>query len=273
LRFSIEYLRRQNLLGADGAPLNFAGLASHLYYTEASAWAFHALMKEGYFHKLATNIHQKPKQTGLTLMLVLAHIFGRIKCKRAHMEFYKQFVKRSPSVVFLPDLPQDARNVLVKHNRETLDVFQDYVATYSEQHLADDADNTLPLTGTRIGPEPDDEATASAAPALLPTTVRSHFVALSGLEDKSIHSISDLCTSVRSNVFLEEAVIPYLPIWNKNEDAPMNAYLYDFYKHGDVSALSRANGIRSGDVWFALNGKLTPASRETAVVSDSNMGR
>lgn len=36
LRFSIEYLRRQSLLGANGAPLNFAGLVSHLYFTENS---------------------------------------------------------------------------------------------------------------------------------------------------------------------------------------------------------------------------------------------
>ncbi|KAI3317689.1 P-loop containing nucleoside triphosphate hydrolase protein [Xylariaceae sp. AK1471] len=252
LRFSIEYLRRQNLLGQDGAPLNFAGLASHLYYTEASTWAFHALMKEGYFHKLAKNIHQKPKQTGLTLMLVLAHIFGRYKCRRADMEFYKQYVKHSPSVVFLPDLPPDARKVLIKHNRETLDIFQTYVRTYAEQHLTDNDDNTLPLTGTQIGPKPEDNAKTSA-PALQPTIVRSHFVALSGHKDESIHSISDLCTSVRSGVFLEEAVIPYLPVWDKYEEAPLNAYLYDFYKHGDVSALSRANRIKEGDVWFVLN--------------------
>ena len=47
LRFSIEYLRRQQLLGNDGAPLNFAGLVSHLYFTENSSFAFHALLKEG----------------------------------------------------------------------------------------------------------------------------------------------------------------------------------------------------------------------------------
>jgi len=34
LRFSIEYLRRQNLISAKGAPVNFAGLVGHLYFTE-----------------------------------------------------------------------------------------------------------------------------------------------------------------------------------------------------------------------------------------------
>lgn len=34
---------------------------------------------------------------------------------------------------------------------------------------------------------------------------------------------------------------------------PLNAYLYDFYNHGDVEALAKANRIRRGDVWFVLN--------------------
>lgn len=41
LRFTIEYLRRQNLLGPKGEPVNFAGPITHLYFTENSSWAFH----------------------------------------------------------------------------------------------------------------------------------------------------------------------------------------------------------------------------------------
>ena len=47
LRFSIEYLRRQVLMAIDGAPLNFAGLIGHLYFTENAVFAFHSLLKEG----------------------------------------------------------------------------------------------------------------------------------------------------------------------------------------------------------------------------------
>ena len=32
----------------------------------------------------------------------------------------------------------------------------------------------------------------------------------------------------------------------------LNAYLLDFYTHGQATALSSANGIRRGDVWYAL---------------------
>lgn len=41
LRFTIEYLRRQELLGPKGEPVNLAGPITKLYFTENSSWAFH----------------------------------------------------------------------------------------------------------------------------------------------------------------------------------------------------------------------------------------
>ncbi len=41
LRFSIEYLRRNELIGPAGEPVNFTSCVSHLYYTENSSFAFH----------------------------------------------------------------------------------------------------------------------------------------------------------------------------------------------------------------------------------------
>lgn len=83
LRFSIEYLRRQDLLSSQGAPINFAGLTSHLYYTENSSFALNALIKEGYMHELCADIVTKESQVLRTLMLVLAHVFGRYPCRQA----------------------------------------------------------------------------------------------------------------------------------------------------------------------------------------------
>lgn len=42
-----------------------------------------------------------------------------------------------------------------------------------------------------------------------------------------------------------------------NEVCPLISYadLYDFFMHGDVKTLERANGVRAGEVWFVLNGK------------------
>lgn len=49
LRFFIEYLRRQKLMRRHGEPTYLARSVAHLYYTENSAFVFHALLREGYF--------------------------------------------------------------------------------------------------------------------------------------------------------------------------------------------------------------------------------
>lgn len=249
-RFSIEYLRRQSLLDIDGSPINFAGCVSHLYYTENSAWAFHVLLRSGYFHDLCEDIDSNPHRVCLTLMLVLSHIFGRQQCKRADEEFVEEVVKRSSSIVFLPPLPKKAENTLRAHNKETLAIFRTYVRTFADQHLKD-PDDALPLSEMQIG-QSGEQFNATPSENRQHTVLRSPFVSLSGHGDE-FDSISDLCGTVRSGVFLEEAVVPYLPI-HPEYTAPLNAYLYDFYKHGDLNALEKANKIRRSDIWFHLNG-------------------
>lgn len=246
LRFSIEYLRRQQLLGLGGEPINFTGAVSHLYYTENSSFAFHALLKGGYFHSLCVDIQSKPQATVRQLMLVMAHLFGRRPCRQSDAEFIETIVKRSSSIVFLPKLPQKAMKILQNHNQETLETFATYVKTFAKQHVKGD-DRVLPLSGLSMG-----SATPSAIEALHalpPTTARSQFVALSGHSD-TFTSIDDLCSSTRSEIFLEKSVIPYIDI---PSPVPLNAYLYDFFMHGAVQPLEIANGIKRGDVWFLLN--------------------
>ncbi|KAK8224933.1 hypothetical protein HDK90DRAFT_543759, partial [Phyllosticta capitalensis] len=249
LRFSLEYLRRQFLLDHRGKPLNFAGCVSHLYYSEPSNLAFHALLKEGYFQKLCAGIRKRPKMTERitrTLMLVCSHIFGRRYLPQVTRE-YAETIKSSSSIVILPDLPVDAEEILSEHNEEILDIFTTYVRTYVSQHISE-PDCQLPLTRTKFGGK-DKKATPNLSGAAV-RKMRSPFVALSRHGDDDFDSVSELCHSVRAGVFLEEAVIPYLPL---DTDLPLNAYLLDFFKHGDITALANANRIKKGDVWFLLN--------------------
>lgn len=247
LRFSIEYLRRQHLLDAQGVPLNFAGCVSHLYFTENSSFAFHALLKDGYFHELCAKIDTNKEQVLRELMLTMSHLFGRRHCRQADEEYVQEVVKKSPSIVFLPSMPEQAANVLRRHNKNTLDIFTAYVRTFVDQHVTE-PDNTLPLTAVTVG---GDSPSKSGLPHHV-VKARSAFVALSGYDDK-FESVHDLCSTSRSGVFLEEAVVPHVGLYPEDSDLPLNAYLYDFYMHGDVNALITANKIRRGDVWFVLN--------------------
>lgn len=218
LRFSIEYLRRHSLLSSRGAPLNFAGLTSHLYYTENSSFALNALLKGGFFHELCSAIDEKESSVLRSLMVVMAHLFGRRPCRQSDQEYIDTIVKRSPSVVFLPPLPSQASQILRQHNQDTLQIFTAYVKSFVEQHIKSE-DCTLPLTGMAFGGNNTFEkhdATSSS------TKVRSAFVALSGHGDK-FESISDLCRTTRAGVFLEEAVIPHLDVYPDEVNTPLNA--------------------------------------------------
>ena len=250
LRFSIEYLRRQHLLDSTGAPLNFAGCITHLYFTENASFAFHALLKSRYLHTLCTGLDKNYSKTLETLMLVMSYVFGRRSCRQADEEFVDQIVKKSSSVVFLPKLPTAAADVLREHNNETLQIYTNYVRTFVEQHVKDE-EVALPLSGLRIGGN-DYTIRIAGHAKRPPPKIRSPFVALSGHGDE-FKSISELCQTARYGVFLEKAVVPHVDIYPEETEAPLNAYLYDFYRNGDIHALANANGIRRSDVWFLLN--------------------
>lgn len=247
VRFSIEYLRRQNLLSATGVPINFASIIGHLYFMENAVFAFHSLLKGGYFHRLCSDIHANPERVLLEMMLVLSHLFVRIPVKRSQKMV--ETAKTSSSVVFLPPLPQEAEGLLIQHNQETLSIFKRYVQSYVSHNLTDKRDRLLPFTQTTVGQEkPVHWASADSGAAGM---VRSPFVALSGNTD-NFRTIHDLCQTARGDVFLEESAIPSIPIWPHDTKVEFNAYLYDFYKHGSMHVLVRDNGIRRGDVWFHL---------------------
>ena len=218
LRFSIEYLRRQSLLSAQGAPINLAGLTCHLYYTENSCFALNALLKDGVFHELCSDIREKESKVLRTLMIVMAHLFGRIQCRQVDQEYIDATVKRSPSVVFLPPLPTRVAQSLRQHNQDTLQIFTTYVRTFVDQHIDTD-DCNLPLTGVTVGGQ---DALGDLAGKLMPTKVRSAFVALSGHGD-TFDDISDLCRTTRGGVFLQEAVIPHLDVYPDEAKTPLNA--------------------------------------------------
>ena len=220
VRFSVEYLRRQFLLDIDGAPINFAGCVSHLYFTENSSFALHTLLKDGYFHNLCAELSTKSEERILdTLMLVMAHLFGRHPCRQADQEFIDKVAKPSSSIVFLPPLPPQAESILRDHDKQTLQIFSTYAKTFAAQHLKED-DRKMPLTGMLMGGESAEGDTF--LDSLPPTTVRSAFSALSGHGD-DFRSVTELCRTARDGVFLEESVIPHIPLYPDEADTPLNA--------------------------------------------------
>ena len=203
------------------------------------------------------------------MILVLCHLFGRRVCREVDDPEEAEMIKRSPSVVYLKPMPEEATKILRKHNADTLDVFTTYVKTFAVQHIKEE-ERYLPLTNLPAGfmePAIDGKANGYATangsahatqpakedkifdflPSLPVPHARSTFVALSGLGDE-FTTIDDLCSSTREGVFLESAVIPHLEIHPDENRVPLNAYILDFYMHGSLDPLEKANGIRKSDV-------------------------
>ena len=186
IRFSIEYFRSQGIINGAGLPIGFANCVSHLYYVENNALAFHALLKEGYFHWLALTYSSKRESTLRNLMVVLAHLFGRRFMRPSDDDIPKNTISR----VFLPALPEEAAKILKEHNEQILATYRTYVSTFVDQHCKDD-DVTLPFTGTSMS----NTANVPLAGRLTTTKMRLAFVALSGHGD-NFTSVSELCDSV-----------------------------------------------------------------------------
>lgn len=139
VRFSIEYLRRQNLIRREGVPLNFAGLVGHLYFTENAVFAFHSLLREGYFYEVCRNIRHKPREVLQELILVLSHLFCRHPVRNyKDKKFLEEVVHRSTSVVHLPALPRSAEKdpprAQCRDTRHFHDLCEDICPAASRRH-------------------------------------------------------------------------------------------------------------------------------------------
>ncbi|GJJ07983.1 hypothetical protein Clacol_002190 [Clathrus columnatus] len=257
LRFSIEYLRRGCLINDKGRPMNLFAIGAHLYYTEPSNFALITLIQNGVLHEIARKPLAEAKKE---FILLMSHLFGRRYLSKAfiNQDSRREFIKKSPSVVVLPDLPQHVYNLLNKQNGRTLDIFTGYASIYSTRH-ADElgCDTRLPLSNINFASSQtfDTPFTYHLRETGINVSVRSSFVATSGLDDQ-FRSVTELIATARSGLHLNEQTVPsFTPITSTSAGSSehcLNAYLFDFYIHGQQNALIDANGIRRGDLWHLL---------------------
>ena len=259
LRFSIEYLRRARLIDGEGRPMNLFGIAAHLYYTEPSNLALVALLRSGVIHEICAN--KSMIQAKQDLLILFCHLFGRrelpsIYTSKENLEAILRLTK-SASKVILPPLNPKAYKVLAAHEKDILKIFTSYAsvfATHNSTHLGEE--DELPLSKLKYAGSAEGVGGAfqrNLEQSSNPVLVRSMFVANSGHGDV-FHSISELAATSRSGVYFNEHATPSMERFIVSREGrkggfALNAYIYDFYMHGQTSTLQAANGIRKGDIW------------------------
>ncbi|TCD64633.1 hypothetical protein EIP91_003835 [Steccherinum ochraceum] len=261
-RFSIDYLRRAGLLDANGHPIDLFGVAAHLYYTEPSNLALITLLRSGVIHRICNQPSMIDAQ--YEFMLVMCHLFGRRYLPSAYSDAdnVKELIRKSASMVVLPPLPDDARDALLRHDGEILRVFTGYALTYASQ-AEDDAPGVhrLPITGKEYSKLSDDDTPQAIFRVFLRSScvqvkARSPFVANSGHDD-TFSSVPELTRTARRGLHLNDHAIPSLHRITSLPRDPivpyhLNAYLLDYFIHGQKQAVINMNGIREGDLWALL---------------------
>ncbi|KAF8315022.1 P-loop containing nucleoside triphosphate hydrolase protein [Clavulina sp. PMI_390] len=257
LRFGIDFLRRSKLLDADGTPLTLTPLATMLQEHQPGNLALVSLFGAGYFHTLCKDFEKAANKGEIarTIILILSHLFARRPILKFNKDHLFDHLKRSASVVVLPALPGAARKILDAHNQQVLDSYLGYAYVYATQNEDDMPDATTTPFGQTLeakeSPEDIPIITTLQQRAVRSET-RSLFAANSGLGDV-YSTVKELCTTARAGIHLQTFMTPYLDLPDKNTRWALNAALYDFFIHGSVAELSRANFIGRGQVWYLLN--------------------
>ncbi|XP_072018235.1 probable ATP-dependent RNA helicase DDX60 [Amphiura filiformis] len=271
--FSVNYLIHVGLLEPDGTPIGLSGLATHLHYHEPANLAFVSMLQEGAFHDLCKRSKDGTfsKSVMETLVLVLAHMFGRILEPMAMVKTIEEEGVHS-KVVFKDSLlmPEPFSSILKKHNEDASEVFRGYVHIVCDYAARrDDAvkQNKLPLSKVAIQP-PAVQTTSSDNPGDLmadmkvssnKSTTLSPFVMTSGHKDENLHMFdADIKQAIGQGVHIEHSKIPTLKPAEDLKDIRgkkvyINAYAYDFFKHGSQKLIERENRLQSGDVYNKLN--------------------
>ncbi|RDB27044.1 hypothetical protein Hypma_005062 [Hypsizygus marmoreus] len=266
LRFSIEFLRRSRLLDREGKPMNLFAIAAHLYYTEPSNFALITLLQNGVLHSICRQSSLVYAQKDF--MMLMAHLFGRRYLSRIYFnkDNIAQLSKKYPSLIILPPLPKAIQDIMASHDKEILDIFVGYAVSFATEHAETlGSDSSLPISHIDYSADHATNSTSTFRTYLkdnaIVTTARSQFAANSGHDDE-FKSARELAHTAREGLYLNEYAIPSLSqfissghdkqVEGDGLEHCLNAYIYDFYIHGQVAALAAANGIRRGDVWYLL---------------------
>jgi ATP-dependent RNA helicase DDX60 len=260
LRFSIDYLQRAGLLDSKGQPMNLFAVAAHLYHTDPSNLALVTLIRRGVLHVICSQ--KNLINAKYDFMLTMCHLFGRRYLPKAYAndKHLRDLRSRSPSRIVLPPLLPVVQEALVQHNAEILQIFSAYAFLYVSQHRAlIGREDELPLSKVSIGHGATDCRSLfhrSIRETAIPLTSRSPFVANSGHSEQCA-TVRELVQTCRRDLHLNDHAIPSFDdiiagVGKSNDSAQLNAYLLDFFIHGQVNPLVHANGIRRGDVWFVL---------------------
>lgn len=114
--YALVYLQQQAMLNSTGQAVAFAGIATHLFWTEPANFAFVTLLRKRVFHNICESSQgmqaardangDVPKAVAHQTLLVMSHLFERVRLVRsaAQDEAIRESPSRSVSACSFPTL-------------------------------------------------------------------------------------------------------------------------------------------------------------------------
>ena len=279
-RFCAEYMQCEGLLDAVSAPRDIACIIAGLFNAEPANFGAVNFMRSRVLEKVCQMYIENtdgtrdviPDKTELgmqeRLIGIFAHLFGVVKVPEWHVDYLKAYPdKKGSSQVVLDNLDAEVSEVMMEHLRSVLAAAAQYWSIFCEVHEAElGDDNELPLSGVQWPAGSDKSVCDAVAELSLRTRLRSRFVALSGRGDagSDFKTMGEFCGTLRRNMFLDPMLLPAFEV---GTEAPKNAYILDYWRLPNYTAMLKYNKISENHAWgmlkhFALTAKAMYKSLE-----------
>eukprot|EP00045_Choanoeca_perplexa_P016655 m.227299 g.227299 ORF g.227299 m.227299 type:complete len:1916 (+) comp17321_c0_seq1:124-5871(+) len=233
-----------------------SSFVSHLAFTEPCNLLLCHLLSTGFHKQLFTACNNDHALVKDQLMLIMAHT---MLIRRGNIRFLERALQdRRHSTVQLPALHPSLQSVGDTFNALALESFTKFArAGVAADEVIRDG---IASDGLDLSTLSSTEA-AVTRPALAQfvqaTTARNPVDGLAGGTDK-FESVDDIMTSFSGLGWLHRELLPTVDFQpaevsesNLFDGHWKNAYVYDYWKHGNIKAIEEENGIRTNQLYDA----------------------
>uniref|UniRef100_A0A0N5BAM6 Helicase ATP-binding domain-containing protein n=1 Tax=Strongyloides papillosus TaxID=174720 RepID=A0A0N5BAM6_STREA len=235
--FSIEVLRKVNLLDNEGKLTKFAPLACCLSDFEPGNIILTHLIQTGSLHRLLKKFGEDKEGFKDALINIFAHLFTS---KKLPLTFSEE--KNLDHITLKPMVPE----------------VQKQVDTFNEEI------NTLLVSFLELGLNSGEK-------------IQSDVFSITGLKKSELSLYkNDIVPPLHKDIVLDEALLPTSGIDAKShrlESVKLNSYAYDFWKSGFSDDLLNVNLLLISEYWFAIHdfsNVLLETSRILSTIGNDN---
>lgn len=274
-RIYVDTLIRLPLLEKNSlVPTNIASLTMKLYNTEPSNLLMSYFFLSDTINDVCNQVDNQQARIN-NLFLLLCHIFRPIPVTPYLASLIKQSELDANSLIVLPSLHDNHQSLLQSYNSQIIQQFVKCILAAHEIHddeeeeeaSSDENNNSsssrravLPFSGIFVGCKSNyfnenvlskfpDSLTSKLHKSTRKVVIRSPFVALSGHSDE-FQSAQELTDTCNLSLPIDIDQIPAFSVQDiRGRNLHLNAYAWDFLKHGKRQLLVHENGFKEANAW------------------------